>query len=386
LLKTISTRLKSTIRTSDTIARLGGDEFIIAIPIKGEDNIHEIIQRYMDTISEPLQLGKYFLRITASVGISRFPKDGSDASTLIKNADIALYKVKDSGRNHYMFYAHGMKQKTLQYMNLETDLNNALENKEFTMYYQPIINSQTLKIEGMEALLRWKHPKFGIIMPEKFINLAEVIGIICPVGEWVLKTACRQQREWQLQNLPPTMISVNLSTYQFREKDNIVDMVKRVIRETNIDPKYLELELTETALIRNTKNVRKALVALKKLGITITIDDFGTGYSNLSYLKQFPIDKIKIDKVFIQNLPKNLKDATIVDGIISMANRLDMKITIEGVETEEQLQHLHAEFGHIPYSIQGFYFSKPLEAIEATALLKKKDYSMGAPNSMHRKI
>jgi diguanylate cyclase (GGDEF)-like protein/PAS domain S-box-containing protein len=374
LIKAVSDRLTSVLRKDDTVARLGGDEFIVVMCSKNQDALLDMIQRCTEAISEPLQLGRYSLRVTASVGVSLYPKNGREASVLIKNADIALYKAKDSGRNKYIFYSHGMKQKTLQYVNLENDLNTALERDEFEVYYQPLVNPQTLEIEGMEALLRWVHPKHGLIIPDKFINSAESLGIMCPIGEWVLKTACQQQKEWQSKGLPPCTVAVNLSVCQFGKNNYIVDMVKKILQETGINPSYLELEITESTLLKDTKEIRKSLIALKKLGVSLVIDDFGTGYANLNYLKQFPIDKIKIDRTFVQNLTKNLKDAKIVSAIVAMSNTIGMKIIIEGVETEDQLNFLQKKYGNSIYRIQGFYFSEPVEKDEATILLNQGNF------------
>jgi EAL domain-containing protein (putative c-di-GMP-specific phosphodiesterase class I) len=296
------------------------------------------------------------LSIGSSVGISIFPEHGADSETLIKNADAAMYTAKESGRNNFRFFTSDMNAQAMERLTLENGLQRALEKKELFLMYQPQMNIATGKIIGLEALLRWQHPKLGLVPPDKFIRIAENCGLIVPIGECVLRTACSQARKWQEEGLPALSVAVNVSAIQFRQED-FCETIRRVLKETRLAPEYLELELTESLLLANADVMLSVVEELKAMGLTLAIDDFGTGYSSFSYLKRYRVSKLKIDRVFIRDVAVNPDDAAITAAIISMAKSLRLKVIAEGVETEAQMTFLRA---HQCDEIQGYYFSKPL--------------------------
>lgn len=368
LLQEIAKRLTNTLRESDTVARLGGDEFIVLLEaINDPKYTASIARKILTNIIQPIVISGQEYQITASIGISNYPNDGQDGETLMKNADIAMYLAKEHGKNNYQFYSAQMNVHSFERLALESNLRRALENEELELHYQPKLDILTNKITGMEALIRWKHPYLGMILPEQFISIAEETGLIIPIGKWVLKTACAQTITWQQQGYNEIKIAVNLSPRQFND-ENLVNDIASVLQETSMPSYLLELEITESMVMYNITKAIKLITELKTMGINIAIDDFGTGYSSLAVLKQFPIDTLKIDRSFVKNIPNDAEEVAITDAIISMGKALNLKIVAEGVEKEEQLHFLR---GRTCDEIQGFYFSKPLPADECIALFQK---------------
>ena len=358
LLRTIAQRLQGCAREGDTVARLGGDEFLIALgPINSTADAAVVAERIAGELQPPFSLNGHVLSITCSIGISIFPDHGEDAETLIKNADAAMYASKSSGRNTFSFFSEEMTAQAIERLQLGNSLRGAIEREEFFLVFQPEFNLRTGAVSCWEALLRWKHPEFGLVPPDKFISVAESNGMIVPIGEWVLRTACLHARCWHdLGNKVP--VAVNVSAVQFRQI-GFCDLVKRVLNETGLAPEYLELEITESLLIATEDMQFEVLSQLKALGVRLAIDDFGTGYSSLSYLKQLPVSKLKIDRSFIRDLHRKGNEEAITAAIIQMAKCLKLTVTAEGVENESQLQVLR-ELGCD--DVQGFLFSKPLRA------------------------
>jgi EAL domain-containing protein (putative c-di-GMP-specific phosphodiesterase class I) len=305
------------------------------------------------------------LHVKASLGIALAPYDGEDADTLLKNADAAMYRAKQQGRNNYQLYTPAIGTKVLERLVLETNLYKALEREEFVLHYQPQLDLKTGEIVGMEALIRWECAELGIIPPQQFIPLAEETGLICPIGEWVLRTACAQNRAWQSCGLPPLRIAVNLSARQFQQP-NLLRTINQILKETKLEPEYLELEITESIAMQDVKFTISVLQTLQNMGIQVAIDDFGTGYSSLSSLKHFPLDKLKIDKSFIRDLLMDYHDAAIIRAVIALGHGLNLKVIAEGVETAEQLEFLRSVECD---GIQGYLFSRPL-AVEAANKLQ----------------
>ncbi len=366
LLKAVAERLSSCVRAGDTVARMGGDEFTIVLAdVAQTEDVPKVAQKIVDAISKPFSLMGQEFFITISMGISIFPNDGQDAQTLVKNAYAAMYRAKEQGRNHYQHYSPAMNVRTLERLALESNLRHALERKELLLHYQPRVDLETGRITGVEALLRWQYPDLGLVSPSQFIPLAEETGLIIPIGEWVLRTACAQNKLWQSMGLSPVRVSVNLSARQFEQR-NLVETIGRVIKETGLDPNYLELELTEGLIMKNAEITIATLRSLHEMGIQISIDDFGTGYSSLSYLKRFPIHALKIDQSFVRDIITDPDGTVIVTAIILLAHSLKLKVIAEGVETKDQLDFVRSLKCH---EIQGYLFSKPLPAEEMTRLL-----------------
>lgn len=366
LLKAVTGKLSGCLRRRDTVSRMGGDEFLFILPdIGGIDQARVIAKKILDLLNQPILVGSHELFISASIGISLFPFDGEDIEHLVKNADTAMYVAKNNGRNSYQFYDSDMNAKAENSLQMENSLRRALERGEFLLYYQPRFDLVSGRITGMEALIRWQHPELGLVPPADFIPLAEELGLIIPIGEWVLRTACLQNKEWQEEGI---RISVNISASQF-QRDGFIDTVKKVIEETAMEPRWLELELTETVIMNNATMAIVKLKQLKELGIQISIDDFGTGFSSLSYLKHFPIDSLKIDRSFIKDIPKAPKDTAITKTILALGRRLGLKVVAEGVETEDQLVFLSSRRCN---EVQGYLISRPLPADEAISLLRDK--------------
>jgi diguanylate cyclase (GGDEF)-like protein/PAS domain S-box-containing protein len=367
VLKEVAERLHGCLRESDTVGRLGGDEFVVLLE-EMPQSMHsaEVAQKILAAIARPFALDLQEFHLTASIGISTYPADSEDRQGLLKNADVAMYRAKELGKNNFQFYSAQMNIHNLEHLALESSLRRALERNEFVLHYQPKIDIRSGRIIGMEALVRWQHPTRGLIPPKQFIPLAEETGLIVPIGEWVLRTACAQNKSWQEQGLPPLRIAVNLSARQFNH-ENLLQDVARVLNETGLDAAFLELEITESMVMHDPEHAIELLKKMKTMGISISIDDFGTGYSSLSYLKRFPIDSLKIDRSFIKDLPLDGDDAAITQAIIAMAHGLKLKVTAEGAETSEQLSFLST---HKCDEMQGFYFSKPLPEHEFFLLVQ----------------
>jgi diguanylate cyclase (GGDEF)-like protein/PAS domain S-box-containing protein len=363
LLQEVAERLKKWGREQDTVARLGGDEFLITLTqVRDLTDVAVAAERLMDAMAAAFVVQGHSLNVSCSIGVSIFPEHGTDCETLIKNADAAMYGAKDRGRNNFQFFAEDMNVHALERLSLERNLRFALEREELFLVYQPQMEVATGRVIGLEALLRWQHPELGLVPPDKFIRIAENSGLIVSIGEWVLRTACRQARKWQDEGLLAVSVAVNVSAVQFRQQ-GFCDLIRRVLQETGLAPQYLELELTETLLLANADVTLSVLKELKSMGLTLAIDDFGTGYSSFSYLRQFQVSKIKIDRLFIRDVTVNPDDAAITTAIISMAKGLKLRVIAEGVENEAQMSFLRA---HQCDEIQGYYFSKPL-AVDAVA-------------------
>ena len=366
VLKNVAERLCDATREVDTVARLGGDEFVLLLPQHGNGEPGAaILQRIQDAVAQPLQLGEYEFFLSCCMGVAVYPDDGVDADTLIKHADIAMYRAKEQGRGHWQFYASSMNAGTLERLELESELRHALERGQFHLEYQPQLDLASGAVVGMEALLRWQHPQLGRVPPASFIGLAEEMGLIIPIGDWVLRTACAQARAWQLAGHGPLRLAVNLSARQFKQK-NLLHAVAQVLADTGLDAAHLELELTESMVMHDVEQATTIMAKLKALGVQLSIDDFGTGYSSLAYLRHFPIDVLKIDKTFVSDITHSIDDAAIVRAIISLAHSLRLKVIAEGVETEQQLAFLRQ---HGCDQMQGYLFSRPLAAPAFETLL-----------------
>jgi diguanylate cyclase (GGDEF)-like protein len=356
-LQEVARRLKRWGREQDTVARLGGDEFLIMLTdVKDIPDAAVAAERLMDAMAAEFVVQGHTLGVSCSLGISVFPEHGADGVTLIKNSDAAMYSAKESGRNTFRFFTEDMNAQVAERLALEHSLRLALPRNELFLMYQPQMDMATGKIVGLEALLRWKHPELGLVPPDRFIRIAENSGLILPIGEWVLRAACSQARKWQDEGLPALTVAVNVSAIQFRQ-EGFCKLIRRVLEETGLAPRYLELELTESLLLANAEVMLSVVHGLKAMGVTLAIDDFGTGYSNFASLRQFGVSKLKIDRSFIQDVAVKNDDAAITTAIISMAKGLRLKVIAEGVENEAQMSFLRA---HQCDEIQGYYFSKPL--------------------------
>jgi len=365
LLKEVGARLTNCLRTGDTVGRMGGDEFTILLAdLAQPDDVMGICQHIITALSAPFVISGRELFVSASIGVSVFPVDGRDSDTLLKNADAAMYRAKEQGRNNCQLYSPEMNAKASAQLEMQFSLRQALERKQLLLHYQPVVDLQTERIVGMEALIRWQHPDKGLIYPADFIPMAEETGLITPIGEWVLREACWQLKAWQANGLPIDRVSVNLSARQFQQP-TLVRMLKEIINDTGVVPYALELELTESLMQHQDKSIR-ILEELHALGIQIAIDDFGTGYSSMNYLKQLPIQRLKIDRSFVNEITRDPADAAIVTAVITLAHSLRLKVVAEGVETQPQfdlLRSLQCD------EMQGYVFSKPLSAGDATARL-----------------
>jgi diguanylate cyclase (GGDEF)-like protein len=358
LLQKVAKRLSQCAYKGCTVSRQGGDEFTIILPIVHcEKEVKVFSEKVIAAFEEPFDLKGNEIFVKTSIGISLYPQDGVDAEDLIKKADTAMYKSKELAGNDYQFYTSAMDNHTLENVKLENSLYKALDFDELRIYYQPQYDNKNKRIFGVEALLRWEHRTKGMISPGEFIPLAEETGLIVPIGEWVLRNACKQLKEWQMKGYPEITGSVNVSAQQFN-KPNFVNMVKEIIEETQLSPHFLELELTENLIIQNTEETLHKMSRLKDLGIKISIDDFGTGYSSLGYLKNFPIDTLKIDRSFIKDVCHDSKNAAITNTIITLAHNLNLHVIAEGVESLEQIEFLSL---NDCYRIQGYYYSRPIK-------------------------
>jgi len=369
LLKTIANRMESALRQTDTVARFGGDEFVIILSDPADEPASMgVLNRTMASIAEPVTIEGQEFNLSCSIGIATYPTDGTDPDTLIDHADIAMYRAKELGRNSYQFYTPAMNEAAQSRLNLERHLRNALERNEFVLHFQPQVDLRTGQIAGVEALVRWHHPELGMVAPGTFIGLAEETGLIVPLGEWVMRTACAENAAWQRDGLPPVRVAVNLSARQFAQK-SLVQSITTTLGETGMSPQYLDIELTETIVMDDVEDTIKTLRALKDLGLNVSIDDFGTGYSSLAYLRRFPIDVLKIDRSFVHDILGGAGNEAIPAAIIAMAHSLGMEVIAEGVESEAQCEFLSRNMCD---QIQGYWFSKPLPAPEMRMLLQER--------------
>ena len=367
LLQFVAKRLLAAVRTSDTVSRLGGDEFVILLSeVAHAGDAGVKAGKILSALSAPFEMDQITLRITGSIGVSTYPEDGQSAELLIRNADLAMYQAKEKGRSNYQFFEKGMNVRAVERQSIEGDLRFALERNELVMHYQPKIDLKTGEITGVEALVRWRHPERGLVGPLQFISVAEDCGLMLPIGKWVLRESCRQAKAWQDAGLPAIEMAVNVSSVEFRN-DKFLEGISTILKETGLDPRYLELELTETVLMQHAEFSVPVLQKLKAMGVRLAIDDFGTGYSSLSYLRQFPIDTLKVDQSFIHEINAETDEATIISAVINMGCRLKHRVIAEGVETAEQLGFLRA---HGCDEGQGYYFARAMPASETAKLLE----------------
>ena len=374
LLEAVSKRLKACLRASDIVARLGGDEFVIVLlEVINNPNIEQVARKVLTALAEPLQIEGHELRISASIGISQYPADGENCEVLLQSADAAMYEAKKTGRGIYCFFTPELSEATRHRRTLENDLHQACARSEFVLHYQPLVSTNSGRITGVEALLRWCHPEQGLIPPNQFISLLEELGLMAEVGQWVLRTACFQIVTWQKEGLPPLRLAVNVSAQQFYRGD-LVRTVDQVLRETGLDPKCLELELTESLTLDDSETTLKIMRELKQIGVRLSLDDFGTGWSSLSYLRQFPLDRIKIDRSFLRDIASQPAAEAVVRSVINLGRNLGLDCTAEGVETPEQFDYLRKQ--KCP-EIQGFLYSPALAPADCSALLRSRKSGFG---------
>ncbi len=367
LLQSIAQRLVTCVRQSDTVSRQGGDEFVLLLPnIERAEDAAIFAQKILAALAPPHRIGGHDLHIGVSIGISIYPDNGRDAETLIKRADTAMYYAKESGRNNFKFFEESMHVRAVERQSIEASLRHGLERQEFVLHYQPKVDLRSGTIVGVEALIRWQHPTLGLLRPAQFVPVAEDCGLIVPIGRWVLREACRQAQSWLAAGLPPITVAVNTSALEFRAKD-FIESIRTTLKDTGLEPCYLELELTESILMQDAESAVAVLGELTDLGVTLAIDDFGTGYSSLSYLSQFPITTLKIDQSFVNQMTTNSDDATIVSAVISLGQSLKQRVIAEGVETSEQRALLLAQQCD---EGQGYYFGHPLPPEVLTTLMQ----------------
>ena len=369
LLVTIAARLRAALRDSDTVARLSGDEFVVILAEHDHERLGpDVVQRVMDSVARPVLLGSHEFFVTCSIGVAAFPTDGADGDGLIEHADIAMYRAKKLGRNNFQFYTPAMNEEAMERVRIESALRNALERDEFVLHYQPQVCLASGQVMGMEALLRWQHPELGMVAPNRFISVAEETGLIVPIGAWVMRTACAQNKRWADAGLGQLRVAVNLSARQFSSSTLLAD-ISAVLTETGLAPDRLEIELTESLFMSDVTLAVEQLHSMKSLGVQLSIDDFGTGYSSLSYLSRFPIDVLKIDRSFVNDITRDASDAAIVASIIALAHNLKLAVIAEGVETREQLDYLRR---HGCDEMQGYLFSRALPAADFEQLLRSR--------------
>jgi diguanylate cyclase (GGDEF)-like protein len=358
LLQSVALRLTECVRATDTVSRLGGDEFVILLSeVAHEQDAAISADKLLQTIRKPYVLDDHELHVTASIGIVVHPGDGTAVESLLQNADSAMYEAKNRGRNNYQFYRSDLNSSASARQSLESALRHAIERKELRLHYQPIVNLTSGAIAGVEALIRWRHPTLGVMLPDQFISIAEESGLIVPIGRWVLREACRQGRAWRDAGLPDMRLAVNISAVELRSPE-FVGGVQGILGDTGFDPKWLEFELTETYLMQDSKSTSLVLSAIKELGVQLALDDFGTGYSSLSYMRRFPIDTLKVDHSFVRDLAMDASDASVVSAVINMGRSLHMRVVAEGVEAMDQLSFLRE---HGCNEAQGYYFSPPMK-------------------------
>jgi diguanylate cyclase (GGDEF)-like protein len=370
LLKAMAERLRLMLRDGDTVARLGGDEFVLILNDQSsEEVIYRAMQRITAELAQPIEIDGKELVVTCSAGISLYPQDGPDVDTLLKNADAAMYRAKEHGRNNFQFYTAEMNERVNERLALENALRRAIERNELLLHYQRRVDLRSGAIIGAEALVRWMHPEWGLVHPARFIPLAEETGLIVPIGEFVLREACRQARAWIDEGLKPGVVSVNLSARQFRQ-EGLVRRVSRVLVDTGLDPQHLEMELTESTVMHNVDAAIATLQGLKSLGLSLSVDDFGTGYSSLAYLKNLPLDKLKIDRSFVRDIGAGAEanEGVLAQAIISLGHNLNLHVVAEGVETDAQVRFLRK---HKCDEVQGYFYGEPVEPARHAALLSR---------------
>jgi len=367
LLQSVAKRLVDCIRGSDSVSRQGGDEFVLLLlELERAEDAAVTARRMLEAVAQPHTIDQHDLQVTASIGLSIYPDDGLDAETLIKNADTAMYQAKENGRRSFQFFKPAMNVRAVERQFIEEGLRRALERQEFALHYQPTVNLMTGAITGAEALIRWTHPTRGSIAPAQFIPVAEDCGLILPIGAWVLREACAQAQAWMDAGLPIMSMAVNVSAMEFRDK-NFLDGLFAILSETGLDPRSLELELTESVLMKHAEFTASVLQILRKRGVQVAVDDFGTGYSSLSYLQKFPVDALKIDQSFVRQISTSGDDTTIVKAVIGMARSLKLRVIAEGVETLDEVAFLRA---YRCEEAQGYYFSRPVLPQQFAMLLR----------------
>jgi predicted signal transduction protein with EAL and GGDEF domain len=366
-LKLVAERMVQCVRPTDTVVRLGGDEFVILLfdQPKNVDLISETLQKIRKAIADPIRIDGRDLKVMSSIGIANYPKDGTDADTLIANADAAMYRAKEIGRDNFQFFTPELNTKVHEKFVLQGELRNAVAHDEFLLLYQPQVDLRTGQVFAVEALIRWKHPRLGIVSPDRFIPIAEETGLIVPIGDWVLHEACRQNKAWQDAGMPPMTVSVNVSARQFKERD-LVRRVAHSLEKSGLEARYLELELTESLIMQDVEAAIAMMRQLQALGIHLSIDDFGTGYSSLAALKKFPVTRLKIDKSFINDLAVSENDRAVASAVISLGQKLNLRVIAEGVETEEQVAFLRENNCD---EMQGYHFSRPVPPEKIEELL-----------------
>lgn len=369
LLRGVADRLRANVRETDTVARISGDEFMLVLPgLTNVDDASRIAQKILAGLRQPFVIAGHELYVSASLGLAIYPHDAKDVEGLLRNADVAMYRAKETGRNSYQFYAAEMTALAQEHLELEGALRRALERGEFALHFQPMLDLAAGVVVSVEALLRWIHPERGVVEPAQFVHLAEETGLIAPIGEWALRNACARCIEWDRAGLGPLRLAVNISPRQF-QSPSLADTVAAVLAETGLAPERLELELTEGVLLHNPENTIANMDRLSAMGVRLSIDDFGTGYSSLTYIKRLPIDQLKIDRSFVRDIPGDEDDAAIATAIIAMAHNLKITVVAEGVETLEQLAYLRA---HRCDFMQGNYYSPPLPNAEFVALMRER--------------
>jgi diguanylate cyclase (GGDEF)-like protein/PAS domain S-box-containing protein len=368
LLKVVAARMVDCVRPTDTVVRLGGDEFVVLLVDQptSEDMISATLQKIRAAIAEPIPIEGHDLEVTCSIGLANYPKDGADADALLANADAAMYRAKENGRDNFQFYTPELNTKVHEKFLMQKDLRNALLRSEFVLHYQPQVDLRSGRVFAVEALIRWNHPRLGVIAPLRFIPMAEETGLIVPIGDWVLREACRQNRAWQAAGFQPMTVCVNVSARQFKER-NWVSRVANALRESGLEAQYLELELTESLIMQDIEQAVATMRELQILGVQVSIDDFGTGYSSLAALKRFPVARLKIDKSFIDNIPHDENDKAVASAVISLGQNLNLRVIAEGVETEDQVAFLRENNCD---EMQGYHFSKPAAAADIEKLLR----------------
>jgi diguanylate cyclase (GGDEF)-like protein len=367
LLKIVANRMVGCVRATDTVVRLGGDEFVILLfdQPKSADIISATLQKVRSAVAEPIRVKGHDLAITCSIGLANYPNDGTDADTLLANADAAMYRAKEIGRDNFQFYTPELNTRVHEKFLLQKELRNAILRSEFVIHYQPQVDLRTGRVFAVEALIRWQHPTLGLISPIRFIPMAEETGLIVPIGDWVLLAACRQNKAWQDAGLPPMTICVNVSARQFKER-SWVNRVAAALRESGLEAKYLELELTESLIMQDVEQAIATMRELQILGVQLSVDDFGTGYSSLAALKNFPVARLKIDKSFISDILNNENDRAVASAVISLGQKLNLRVIAEGVETEAQVAFLRENNCD---EMQGYHFSRPIPALDIEKML-----------------